>query len=329
MVGVLHVHFWGAGPVIERLRVSLFFVVSGFLITHILYSAKERGGRIHVLNFYARRMLRLFPALAVLVAIASIFDMDGFRDNAIWHIMQASNIFFATTEAFKPWVAAQLWSLNVLEQFYLLWPIVVLLLPLSRIYAVTLSVLVAMIFIRVNGAELGIDVWWRKLFFVSDPIAFGAFAYLLQRHEPVRLAARSVAAILVSLAVLASPFFMWERFGASEFYDVMIQPALCVIVVSAFDGYGGPAGWLLRSRAARFLSEISYGVYIYHLMLWWLVSRVLPQLFEKSLRTFLVMSAITALFATVSWYLIERPIGRLKHRFPTASPGGRPAKARR
>jgi len=70
MIGVLYVHYWNKAPVTEYVRVTLFFVISGFLITHILMNAKARGGHILVRNFYIRRALRLFPALIVCFAAA-------------------------------------------------------------------------------------------------------------------------------------------------------------------------------------------------------------------------------------------------------------------
>lgn len=318
MLGVLYVHFWNNHPLTEHLRVSLFFVVSGFLITHILYRAKASGRPVHVLNFYARRALRLFPALLVLVAVAVAFNADGIRDSFGWHALQMSNIYFSLTQSAKPWVVGHLWSLNQLEQFYLLWPVVILLLPIQRIYLAILALIASAVLVRVNASHLDIDGWWTFFAFSYDPIASGALAYLLARNQAVAGVMRSMPALMVSLLVIASPLYLWEGFGSSESYRLMIQPALCCIVVGTYHGYGGIVGALLQSGVARFLSKISYGVYMYHLMVWWLVVQVMPELFTKDLRTFVVMSAITIVVATLSWYLIEEPISRLKDRLPTS-----------
>jgi peptidoglycan/LPS O-acetylase OafA/YrhL len=316
LIGVLFVHFWHKDPVTEHVRVSLFFAVSGFLITHILYSAKRRGGRIRILNFYVRRMLRLFPALFILVLVGAWFDMEGFRTSALWHAAQLSNIRFVLTESFEPWVAAHLWSLNILEQFYLLWPLVIILLPLSRILTFTIAAFAALVFVRVNGDHLGLDGWTLNLVLAGDPIYFGCFAYFLQLHEPTRQVLRSAYAVVASLIVLAAPYFLWTGFGASESYRILIQPALAVLIVGAYHGYRGPLGAALGSKVAQFLSKISYGMFIYHLALWWLVTQYFPELFERGPRTFAVMSAVTIMAATLSWYLVEQPLSRLKDRFP-------------
>jgi peptidoglycan/LPS O-acetylase OafA/YrhL len=319
MVGVLYVHLYDKSPLTEGLRVALFFVVSGFLITHILYTAKERGGRIHILNFYVRRALRLFPALAILVLCGAIFDIDGFRTEAVWHLLQLSNVRFAMLEVYKPWIASHLWSLNVLEQFYLIWPIVILFLPLGRIYVVTLFLITALSFMFVNAAELGIDGWSKQLILSGAPIAFGAFAYLLQREAAIRQVICSLPALVASIAVLFSPLYLWDGFGISDSYRLLFMPALAVLVVGAFSGFRGPLGWALASPVSRFVSQISYGVYMYHMLVWWAVGENFADLYQRGPVTFLVVSSLTLVVATLSWYLVEEPISRMKRRFPTAT----------
>ena len=319
MIGVLYVHLYDKSPLTEGLRVALFFVVSGFLITHILYTAKERGGQIHVLNFYIRRALRLFPALAILVLCGVIFDIDGFRSEAIWHLLQLSNVRFAMTEAFKPWIASHLWSLNVLEQFYLIWPVVIMFLPLGRIYVATLALITALSFAFANATELGLSGWDKQLLLSGAPIAFGALAYLLQREIAIRQVICSLPAIVVSVAFLFSPLHLWDGFGTSDSYRLLMMPALAVLVVGAFNGYGGPIGWALASPVSRFVSKISYGVYMYHMLVWWAVGENFPDLYQRGALTFAVVTSLTLGIATLSWYLIEEPIARLKDRFPTSS----------
>jgi peptidoglycan/LPS O-acetylase OafA/YrhL len=316
MLGVLYVHFWNDMPVTENVRVTLFLVISGFLITHILMNAKARGGHIVVRNFYIRRALRLFPALMVCFAVAWAFNADGFRASAAWHFMPTSNIYFAINKQMHPWVMGHLWSLNVLEQFYLAWPLVVLFLSEKTLHVVVVLGLAALIFVHTNASHLGIDGWWRFMLLSSDPILMGALAYLLQRHKPVRQVMTSPFAIALSLIVLASPLVLWAGFGHSSSYRIFAQPAVAILVVGAFQGYRGPIEWLLQSPPAQFLAMISYGVYVYHLMVWYVVVQVYPPLFTKGPLIFAVLSAVTIAVATVSWYVMEEPIGRLKDAFP-------------
>ena len=83
-----------------------------------------------------------------------------------------------------------------------------------------------------------------------------------------------------------------------------------------YKGYRGPIGWMLQSATAQFMAKISYGVYVYHLLLWYLVVQLYPALFTKGPQTFFVMTALTIAVATASWYMIEEPISKLKNKFP-------------
>lgn len=316
MIGVLYVHYWNDMPVTEYVRVTLFLVISGFLITHILLTAKARGGVIVVRNFYVRRSLRLFPALMVCFAAAWALNADGFRASAAWHFLPTSNIYFAIRKEMHPWVVGHLWSLNLLEQFYLAWPLVILFLSEKMLHAVVILGLAALVFVRANVGPMGIDGWWLFMVFSFDPILMGALAYLLQRHKPLHEVMTSRWAIALALAVLVSPLVLWEGFGHSESYRFFAQPALAVVVVGAYQGYRGPVGWLLQSPPAQYLAMISYGVYVYHLMVWYVVVQAYPALFIKGPLTFAVISALTVAVATLSWYVIEAPISGLKSAFP-------------
>lgn len=324
MAGVLYVHFWNDNPVTEFVRVSLFFVVSGFLITHVLYRARvrngepSRNGQPSVLNFYIRRALRLLPALAVLVAVGSFFDIDGFRERAWWHLLPLSNFSFAHFEDVRPFVTGQLWSLSVLEQFYLIWPLVLLFLPLPMVYLVAGAGWVLTVFLRVNAAEVGIPDWYVWPILAADPIFLGAVAYLLCQVRRFALTVTAVWVQAAALLILALPYVLWEGFGGSESYRLLVQPALAVIVVGAFFGYRGPLGRVLETPVIGFLSKISYGVFVYHLLVLWAVDAIAPGLRSgQPVWGSLLVVAATLLAATLSWYLIEEPISRLKRHFPT------------
>lgn len=319
MFGVLYVHYTDASPLTEDLRVSLFFVVSGYLITFILWTAKQRGGQINVVNFYARRALRLLPALWVMILVAAALNIDGARHEAVWHMFQLSNVRFAMNDDMTPWVFAQLWSLNVLEQFYILWPLVILLLPLRWIYVVTFAIIFSMHFFHEHQDEIGLNDDWDYLALNWDPIAFGVLAFLLQQVEAVSEMLTSPGARMLALIAIASPYFLWEGFGDSTTYRLLSCMGLATVVLGAFKGYGGILGWLLGCRVARFISKISYGVYIYHLLAWAIMMDWFPSLEASDFRTFLVMSVVTISIATLSWYAMEQPINRLKAYFPTTS----------
>jgi peptidoglycan/LPS O-acetylase OafA/YrhL len=322
MCGVLYVHLFDKSPTTEHLRVSLFFVISGFLITHVLLLAKDSGQTLNIGSFYIRRALRLFPALIVLVLVASALDMDGFRASALWHAGQMSNIYFVISDpewTWSPWVAAQLWSLNVVEQFYLAAPFLVLFLNRQRLLVVAACIWIAAVFIRVNAAHMGALSRFVWTVFCYDPIFAGVMARLLLFDARIAAAAKSGKGTLLAVVVMASPLMLWAEFGHAESYRILIQPALALIVMQAFLGFGGPVGAMLGSGPAQFMARISYGVFVYHLAIYWTFLKIYPDVFDRGLTTLLVVSVMAIIVATASFQLIEKPIAGLKRRFPIAA----------
>lgn len=317
MAGVLYVHYLDKKPTTEHLRVSLFFVVSGFLISHMLCGARARGGLLLPVNFYIRRALRLMPPLLVLVAFGYATNADDFRQYGFWHLFQMSNISFALQEGYKPWIAAHLWSLNSLEQFYLLCPLIIFYLRLPAIYIAMGTVWAALVFVRTNADAFGLNGWWLEMVINQDPILFGVIAYLLCLNEAVSRVVRSLPCIALAIATLASPLAMPAGYGLSESYRLFCEPALAIIVAGAFFGYAGPIGAMMESRVAGFLSKISYGVYMYHMPVWWVIGTLYPAAWTPTLPIAALLVAATVLTATLSWHLIENPLANLKSYFPT------------
>ncbi|MDC0659165.1 acyltransferase [Leisingera sp. SS27] len=320
MLGVFYVHFWNEFPVIEHARVSLFFVVSGFLITVILLRARQHGGRFRTArNFYIRRALRLLPPLLLVLAFAAALDMEGIRSSLPWHIFQLTNLHAFLNRSWDPWITAHLWSLNMLEQFYACWPLVILLLPLRRAVQITAVMLVLPAVVYAAALE---GSKWTGIVVGFDSIAAGALLALSMNRPEVWRVLSAPAAGLAACVFVLSPLLFSAGFGQTQVYRVLLILALAVIVAGAWEGYKGPAGYLLGGRLAGFVNRISYSAYIYHLPLWWfLVHYGDRSLYERGPRTFVIMSAASLLAASVSWYCMERPIAALKEKFPTRPPG--------
>src|SRR5262249_40880734 len=124
------------GPLVDALNpgaagVRLFFVLSGFLITGILLGCREsmaqQGAGQALASFYARRFLRIFPLYYFALAVVLLAGVQEARDGAAWHLAYLSNVYGVR----QGWLGslAHFWSLAVEEQFYLVWPALVLSLP--------------------------------------------------------------------------------------------------------------------------------------------------------------------------------------------------------
>ena len=131
--------WWGAGWLTRwgALGVPLFFVLSGYLITTLLLGARDRsldsgGARAGIWwRFGVRRVLRLFPAYYLVILVALALGVRGIVDLWPWHLTYTSNIWTAHTGK-SMYAATHFWSLGVEEQFYLMWPIIVLFCPVNK-----------------------------------------------------------------------------------------------------------------------------------------------------------------------------------------------------
>src|SRR6266849_3677515 len=174
--------------------VELFFVLSGFLITGLLYDAHNKPHYFR--NFFMRRILRIFPlyygALALLFFVAPLIPLlrgptlDDLVDRQAWAWLYGVNIYLAMHEEWSFSYLNRFWSLAVEEHFYLFWPLVVLLLarrPRALIAASLATSLCAMLS-RLTGLFMGLS-WWTTVVltpFKLDGLALGAFLAVTVRQ---------------------------------------------------------------------------------------------------------------------------------------------------
>ncbi|MET0136759.1 MAG: acyltransferase [Sphingobium sp.] len=317
--GVFYSHYWQDGSMFGHAGVRLFFVLSGYLITLMLVENMDRReeGRAQPLwHFYARRALRLWPAYMLLLGAATLLDIQDMRSVFWWHFLYASNFLFAFTNAWQPWSTAGWWSLAVEEQFYLVWPFVLLVTPRGWRVAVAILFCVVGIGLRLTLAQNTV-AFTTMPFSSFDALAGGALLAMadhrgkLPRWLP-----------LMTPLALAGIYWSWQY---ESWLIVHIDETLCVflfagIIAFARQGYGGPAAWILGNPVMRYLGRISYGMYLYHLF-------VMAFLFEYGAWHFAMFqhrgwglmlfgSLITIAVASLSWFLVEAPMNRLKARFP-------------
>ncbi|MBT3220985.1 MAG: acyltransferase, partial [Proteobacteria bacterium] len=257
--------------------VDVFFVISGFLITRLVRSAVNRGN-FSFATFYLRRARRLFPALAValtgtFVLGALIFAPSHFEDLAemtFYAIVSLSNVqlwmqsgYFDSAAELKPLLHT--WSLAVEEQYYLVWPaLVVFLLRFKREFVAAGAI-----------AVLGLaSLWATDVFLYSDPeaafyltpfrvseFAIGALMVWVVQYQPQN------KLVLEPLVALGLGAVLWPVFAYSENTAFPGTAALVPCLGTALLIYAGQAkylGWLLRNRAAVTIGLISYSLYLVH-----------------------------------------------------------------
>ncbi len=323
--------------------VDLFLVLSGFLITGILYDSKYGTG--YFSKFYARRVLRIFPLyftfLLVMLLLVDILRVEGtvpsIRYDFGWHVPFLTNVRLAVGSAHAadlP-VTAHLWSVAVEEQFYLIWPAVVLLCN-RRLLIPMCGVAIAVALIsRTIMAFADVNVWFGYTLMPArmDALAVGALIALLAREPdglrqlvrwaPVVGACSLAAVIALGIhATAMSPFDLGVRTFGYTLIALLFGALLVFAVIAA------PATLAHRffgSSVMRTLGRYSYALYVVHVPIGYYLSRRIdiaakfPTVLGSSLpgeAAFVIAAFIpTFLVAWLSWQLLESPFLRLKRYF--------------
>jgi peptidoglycan/LPS O-acetylase OafA/YrhL len=302
--------------------VRLFFVLSGFLITAILLKAdSSEGVGQPLMNFYARRFLRIFPIYYLTLAVCYAADIGAVRELFPWHVTYTSNIFYFLNQRLKG-LEAPFWSLSVEEQFYVVWPLVILLAPRTRVRAIMLTFVAVGVGSRLLLLAMGYTYILPFPLACFDSFAIGgllAGAAARGRDSIARVlsgnqrlwAVNSVA--LVALFLFPIPYdrrhWIYEAF-LSLHWSIFFA----WLVGWASLGFKGLGKRVLENPAVLYVGKISYGFYIFHTFVGAAVDRVWPG-HESSLLLYPVKYGATILVAALSWHLIEAPISSLKERF--------------
>ncbi|HZT64904.1 MAG TPA: acyltransferase family protein [Acidimicrobiales bacterium] len=329
---------WASGG---YLGVDLFFVLSGFLITGLLAAERRRDGRISLRSFWGRRARRLLPALFGVLVAVSLFALlagaspggasgglnrqllrgDGLAALAYfanWHFLAAHQSYFAQFSAPSP--LQHTWSLAIEEQFYIVWPLLL----------VGLAVLAGRSWRKVALGATALLAWWSvaamaivshgaadpsRAYFGTDARAFellvGAGLALLLSDRPDWEPRRpgwlqaggggALALLIAGWATLAGPPAWMFRGG---FLAASLLGG--VLIASVSRPQPGPLGRVLASPPLAWVGRISYGLYLWH----WPVLRLLPTSRWPTPVADLARVGVTFALAATSYYLVEVPVRR-------------------
>ncbi len=301
--------------------VDVFFVISGFLITGLLLREHERSGRVSLSNFYARRIRRLLPAAtAVLLAtlVASFLfigplDQPGVMRDGAASALSIANIRFALAEGnyfaaiSQPSPFLHFWSLSVEEQFYLVWPALLLFVARGRrrwVGAVLLVVLAGSFAANIVLTDTSL-AWafyslptraWQLA--IGGLLAVAGTSLMRLPRLPAVLAGWAAMAGLVAAALFINDRTPYPGIAA-------LAPAFAASLLIASGTVPRGAGALLSTAPIRFLGRISYSLYLWH----WPILVLVPLAVGTSLpvegRVVLMLSAVV--LAWVSWRFVEEP----------------------
>lgn len=322
------------------LGVSIFFVLSGYLITNIISSEWERSGKVDLKNFWLRRMRRLFPALFIMVVLVvcyvTLFDpgrLTSIKGDAITSILYINNwwlIFHKVSYFAKfgpPSTFGNLWSLAVEGQFYLIWPLVLIIsfkyLKKKR-YIVFLTLLLAIASALAMGMlyEPGMDP--SRVYYGTDTRVFGlllgsALALILPSDKLSSNMSRNKRLILDAIGFLSllSIFIMFiyvNQYDTFVYRGGMFLLSVIAAVTIAVSAHSSSfLGKALGCFPLRWLGARSYGVYLWYFPVLILTTPPVNTEGINPIRAVLQIFLII-LISALSWRYIEDPIrhGALK-----------------
>ena len=325
------------------LGVTIFFFVSGYLITGQLAREHAKHGRISWGGFYARRAIRLMPAALGYVAIAggAFVALGGRISAGAWlaSVFYGSNyaaVFTRTLDSALPGVPHPftiLWSLAVEEHFYFVWPAALALL-LARGRAATLAALLLVVVGELAwrahlaplcdghaAAHHGLcgfhpdDRIYKTTDTRLDSLAFGAIAAITGRTRFARPVIAGAVALLAASLAARSPL-------ARDTWRCTAQGvSLLVLVPALIHGGEGPVRRVLGSLPLRTIGRLSYGLYLWHWLALMLAARFAPH----GVRFVLCFTGLTTVLAVASWFGLEQPFLALRRRLGSHAPPLLPA----
>ncbi len=319
MIFHLHREFWFGAT-----GVDLFFVLSGYLISAIIIANRHRPGFLR--TFYARRALRILPIYYLVVVsvflVNLLFEHPRPTSGYLYYLVYLQNTpyYWGITPPHIALPVGHTWTLAIEEQFYLIWPCVLLLAP-ARLACLCIGLTLFSSAVRYEGLHAG------TLFGHMDGLSLGALLAVLQARWHWFRTRTAAACLLASAAAAFIIYFAAWRLCSIQCLETAKSfrgNAGTLIISIAYFGLIGGLSILSGARSLAFirlrlltrLGTISYGLYLYHEVVFEAVDNSITfQPGNGRLWLDALKIAATVVLACLSWRFIEKPILNLKDRF--------------
>jgi peptidoglycan/LPS O-acetylase OafA/YrhL len=302
--------------------VYIFFVISGFLITTLLLREHARYGTISLRDFYLRRAFRILPPVYFYVAVMIVISWKWKLGISIGNVCSA--LFFYSNYVLRPWTIGHFWTLSVEEQFYFVWPLVLLFVLRRHGRAAAAWVAVAVIFIcpmiRIASYQFGNQyvryINGRSFQGCADMIMFGCLLALCSGSEPFERIYGYLARLwwifpIILIGLLGPLDVIYGNHWLLPFGYTLDGICIAVCVLWCVRNPESLTGKFLNWRPVKYVGVLSYSIYIWQ-QLFLNVDNV--ELFGahfdlKYIPVFFVAMAVASVF---SYHVIEKPALRLR-----------------
>jgi peptidoglycan/LPS O-acetylase OafA/YrhL len=319
--------------------IVFFFVLSSYLITRILLRAKKKA----VSNgfskwkvafaFLTRRTLRIFPAYYVYLCILLLFPIEGMeiRQHLGMYFFYLSNVLLYITKTWGPFTV-HLWTLAVEEQFYLVWPWIILFIADKHLPKVFIAMIFAGILFRVISVtymtDQNIEIFPMLVLAPACIDCFAAGALLAYYHN--RGVVKNYWMKWLLIGIIPVWLFLILTHHRRTFIGmdrVFVSLFAVTIIDIANRGYTGITKKFLENSVVQYLSKISYSIYLYHLIVavfFWKIFAAAQHYFsgydltaigklaDSPYTSFWIYMLLAIGCASISWYCLEQPFNNLK-----------------
>ncbi|HEY0797142.1 MAG TPA: acyltransferase [Acidisarcina sp.] len=310
--------------------VDIFFVLSGFLITSIL--RRSASGDHPLRDFYGKRVRRILPPYIICLTFVALFLTVDWRHVWFLYALPLENLATLFHNG-QSGPLAPLWSLGIEEQFYLVWPFLIFNCSRKTLLRVIVGVLVLSPLLRVAFTPFVSSFWifYELTFFRLDAISLGALMALLAEHPGthLRMQRYGMPVALAGLAVLVlGNLFGFNQSGNTYLYNGFGYTVIALMSAGLLlwaTVPGSILSYLLSNGWLRYVGRISYMAYLIHWPMM-MCARHIGEVHRFYRGRLLEIASVpfTLLFATITWYAIERPILQRKRQTrpaPASAPG--------
>lgn len=315
---------WGHG-------VILFFVLSGYLISNILFEQKEKiDAGISTIgeslkSFYFRRFIRIFPIYYLLIIYLYNIDYQNTRTIFPWLVTYTSNLLESSTGKYVG-NFNHFWSLAVEEQFYLIWPFIILFVNNKKIFKVIIAFMIISFLSRLTCFIIEPKKWMLAAYLTPNlflPLCLGALlAYTKRYNSKINNLFNNIGLMYGIIIVYCFAYYWIHYVKQISIYDILIDEYLyafaCVFIISraSHNGFRFIGKGFLEHDMIVFIGKISYGLYVYHLFIgnffWDYLTKEYKIGLESKGAMWFTYFALTIIISIISYYIIEKPINKLK-----------------